>query len=153
MTDAKTTTESAQEQNENNLQIHWYHIVATTAVAILAIIAIMTILRRFDLSLVGSETTLQIAATCADGEERENHYFGIRENEYYKITTEKKIERTLKPEDASLEILEIGEAAARIKLKQNDEWKEITAPYGAEKSQILSESDDCKLKVDYVFSR
>ncbi len=153
MTEAKENPENPLEETRPEIQVRWYHIVATTVVAILAIIAIITLVRRFDLSLIGNETTFQIAATCADGEEKEYHYFGPHDNDYYEISADKKIDRTLNPEKASFQILEISDTGVQIKIKQNGEWKEIHANYATEKSQILSESDDCKLKIDYMFSR
>ena len=61
-----------EEEQNNTIRLRWYHVAATLVVAVLAIIAIVTILRRFDISLVGSEHTLRLNAACGDeqGEKR-----------------------------------------------------------------------------------
>lgn len=149
MKDENSTTADNQS---STLRIRWYHILATAIVAVLAIIAIGTIFRRFSLSLIGSNRTLQIAAHC-DGEESENRYFGISQNELYAVSHDGEVRTTLNRDDAVLELLELGVSQVKVNVKEKGEWREESVNYGSRNTATVGETDECKFVIDYIFSR
>ncbi len=138
-----------EEEQNNTIRLRWYHVAATLAVAVLAIVAIVTILRRFDISLVGSEHTLRLNAACGD-EPGENRYFGLKAGDFYVVNADKSIRRSVTADDAVLEIKSFDKNRIEVGTKNSaGEWSEFSVGYSSPKTLELDEKDGCKLKLEY----
>lgn len=149
-----TKTEVAAQSGPS---LRWYHVAATVVVLGLAVMAIITIFARFDMSLFGSEYTLKYTAGCTTTiggpdllPEPEYRYAGIKEGDY--IGTEGV---THNLDEAFIEIVELGDNKVKIKTRnfQTNEWTAEELRYGTEKSVTTELVFDCIPAISFTISR
>ena len=145
--------EKEASKTETEYVVRWYHIAATAVVLVLVICAVVTFFRRFNPTLVSSDYTLKIAAHC-DGANAEDRYLGVNVGEMYTATESGSVLKTDNRDEALLEVTRLEGSTAGVKVKNTrGEWSEKSFNFGATQSDAVSENENCKLILDYVFSR
>jgi hypothetical protein len=143
------------KEETEGLHIRWYHVLATVLVGALTIFAVITLIHRFDPSLVSSKRTLKFADGCSssiDGKDRRQFvYIGVNDGDLIgpggvKVTDE---------ESAVLKVIELGGSNVKVayRARLDEEWTEVTQNYGVEADyQAKAISYDCAESIYFNFS-
>lgn len=123
--------------------LRWYHIASVVVVLILMIVACITLFRRYDPSLIGSERMLRVSYGCTEGDNVPNYrYFGVADGDMFNVG-EEDIARTESIDDANLQLITIN-GKPSIKVKEDGEWKDERIEFGDEKTYVVDSKAECK---------
>ena len=139
----KKITKKAGATPKEEFVLRWYHIASVVVVLILMIVACITLFRRYDPSLIGSERMLRVSYGCTEGDNVPSYrYFGVADGDMFNVG-EDDIVRTESIDDANLQLITIN-GKPSIKVKEDGEWKDERIEFGDEKTYVVDSKAECK---------
>ena len=142
-TSEKKLTKKAAATPKEEFVLRWYHIASVVVVLILMIVACITLFRRYDPSLIGSERMLRVSFGCTEGDNVPNYrYFGVADGDMFNVG-EGDIVRTESIDEANLQLISIN-GKPSIKVKEDGEWVDERIEFGDEKTYVVDSEADCK---------
>ena len=136
-------TKKAGTTPKEEFVLRWYHIASVVVVLVLMIVACVTLFRRYDPSLVGSERMLRVSYGCTEGDNVPSYrYFGVADGDMFSVG-ESDIHATESLDEANLQLITIN-GKPNIKVKKDGEWVDERIEFGDEKTYVIDSEADCK---------
>ena len=138
----KVITKKAAPTPKEEFVLRWYHIASVVVVLGLVITACVSLFRRYDLSLIGSERMLRVSYGCTENEDAPNYrYFGVSDGDMFSVGED--IFQTESLDEANLQLITIN-GKPSIKVKKDGEWKDERIEFGDEKTYVVDSEAECK---------
>ena len=139
----KKIDKKAKATPDEEFVLRWYHIASVVVVSGLMIVALVTLLHRYDPSLIGSDRMLKVSFGCTENAEAPSYrYFGVNDGEMFSVGAGD-IYRTESLDEANLQLISIN-GKPSIKVKEDGEWVDERIEFGDEKTYVVDSGADCK---------